>query len=356
MSTIPSASAVTADAQLPGMFGRYRDSLAAELRSAMPESPPQLYDLLKYHMGWVDSNGVPVAGAESQGKALRPTLCLFSCEALSGQWETALPAAAAMEFVHNFSLIHDDIQDGDAERRHRPTVWAVWGIPRALVAGDAMFSVADATAHRLSLQRLPASTVLGVSALILQGYLEMIEGQCLDLSFEEDVQVGVGDYLGMIALKTGALIRCSMAIGASIGSDDRAVVEAFSRSGSRLGRAFQIRDDVLGMWGEEENTGKAVGADILRKKKSYPLAYALDNASSSTRQRLIGVLQKTELLRDDVDEVLAILDEVGAQEAARDLVYRNAEQAVEELNSVALPSWATAEFLHLVDFLTSRDY
>ena len=338
------------------MFARYRDSLGIELKSAIPDSPPQLYDLLKYHMGWVDSHGLPVAGADSQGKALRPTLCLFSCEALSGQWETALPAAASMEFVHNFSLIHDDIQDGDEERRHRPTVWHVWGVPRALIAGDAMFALADATTHRLSSRGLPAGTVLHVSEQIMQGYLEMIEGQCLDLSFEDDVQVGVDDYLGMIALKTGALIRCSMAIGASIGSGDPATVDAFSRSGACLGRAFQIRDDVLGVWGNEETTGKAVGADIRRKKKSYPLAYALDNASRHIRQRLVDVLHKPELFRDDVDEVLGILEEVGAQEAAHALVSRNAAQAVEQLDSVQLPSWARDEFRMLVDFLASRDY
>ena len=219
-----------------------------------------------------------------------------------------------------------------------------------------MFSLADATAHRLTSRGLPASTVLNVSKLIMQGYLEMIEGQCLDLSFEDDVQVGVDDYLGMIALKTGALIRCSMAIGASIGSGDPDTVQAFSRSGSCLGRAFQIRDDVLGIWGEEETTGKAVGADILRKKKSYPLAYALDNASSSTRQQLVDVLQRPELSRNDVDEVLGILDEVGAQQAAHELVSFNAEQSVAELEGVELALWAKTEFRQLVDFLTSRDY
>ena len=356
MSTTPSASVLPSAAQLPEMFGRYRDSLGEELRASMPQGPSQLYDTLRYHMGWMDAQGVPVAGSESQGKALRPTLCLFSCEALSGQWEGALPAAAAMEYVHNFSLVHDDIQDGDGERRHRPTVWSVWGVPRALVAGDAMFSLADATTHRLSSRGLPAGTVLNVSKLIMQGYREMIEGQCLDLSFEESVRVGVDDYLGMIALKTGALIRCSMAIGASVASNDPNAVDAFARSGAHLGRAFQIRDDVLGVWGDEETTGKAVGADILRKKKSYPLAYALDSASAATRERLIDVLEKPELDQDDANEVLGILHEVGAQEAAQELVSRNAQQAVDELDRADLPAWARSEFCHLVDFLTSRDY
>ncbi len=338
------------------MFDRYRGSLGDELRAAMHDDPPQLYNILKYHMGWVDADGCPVVNSESQGKALRPTLCLFSCEALSGQWETALPAAAAMEYVHNFSLIHDDIQDGDQERRHQPTVWSVWGVPQALSAGDAMFSLADSTAHRLSSRGLSPGTVLNVSKLIMQGYLEMIEGQCLDLSFEDSVHVGVEDYLRMIALKTGALIRCSMAIGACIGSGDPVVVEAFARSGARLGRAFQVRDDVLGVWGDQETTGKAVGADIFRKKKSYPLAYALDTASPATRQRLIGLQDKPELDQEDADQVLDILQEVGAQEAAQRLVSDNAQQAVEELDCVELPSWARAEFQHLVNFLTSRDY
>lgn len=356
MATTPSASTLSSEAQLPGMFGRYRDSLNAELRSAIPDGSPQLYDLLKYHMGWVDVDGSPVPGSESQGKALRPTLCLFSCEALSGQWDAALPAAAAMEYVHNFSLIHDDVQDGDEERRHRPTVWSVWGVPRALVAGDTMLTVADATTHRLSAHGLPAETVLGVSKLIMQSYLEMIEGQCLDLSFEDDIHIGVDDYLGMIALKTGALIRCSMAIGASIGSGDPGTVEAFSRSGACLGRAFQVQDDVLGVWGDEETTGKAVGADIFRKKKSYPFAYALDNASPATRERLVDVLQKPQLHRADADEVLNIFDEVGAQQAAQELVSRNAQNALDELDRVSLPAWAREEFRHLVDFLTNRNY
>ena len=338
------------------MFARYRESLGAELSSAIPETSPQLYDLLRYHMGWSDAKGNPVDGADSQGKRLRPTLCLFGCEAVSGQWDSALPAAAAMEYIHNFSLIHDDIQDGDEERRHRPTVWSVWGVPRALIAGDTMLCLADSTAHRLSKIGLPEARVLGATRLLMEGYLEMIQGQCLDLSFEEKADIGVDDYLGMIALKTGALIRCSMAIGASIGSDDPATVAALGRSGAHLGRAFQIRDDVLGIWGDPESTGKAVGADILRKKKSYPLAYALDSAPPVVRERLTAILRRPELDHDDADQVLNILEELGAEAAAHELVAENAQRAVRELEAVTLPEWATMEYRDLVDFLTSRDY
>ena len=356
MALTSSASMVQPATELPAMFCRYRDSLAAELQSAIPQGPPQLYDLLKYHMGWVDAEGVPLADAGAQGKALRPTLCLFSCQALSGGWTAALPAAAAMEYVHNFSLLHDDIQDGDRERRHRPTVWAVWGVPRALVAGDAMLSLADATAHRLLAPGLPAETVLGVSRLLMQGYLEMIQGQCLDLSFEEDVDVGVEDYLGMIALKTGALLRCSMAIGALIGGGDGETADAFARSGAYLGRAFQIRDDMLGIWGDEETTGKAVGADIRRRKKSYPLAYAMDSATPATRHRLIEILQKPQLEERDAEEVLGLLHQAGAQQAAQEMVADNARRSVAELDTPAVAPWAKTEFRQLVDFLTSREY
>ena len=347
------------------MFARYRDGLEAELRSTVP--PPQQrlgqvdlpavpYSMLQYHMGWTAERGDLLDVPVSQGKALRPTLCLFACEALSEDWGRALPAAAALEFIHNFSLIHDDIQDGDVERRHRPTVWALWGQPQALVAGNAMRSIADITALELTQQGTPEEKALRASFLLTRGYLDMTEGQCLDLAFEASLDTRLEDYLTMISCKTGALIRCGMEMGALIGSDEETSVRQFARCGGFLGLAFQIRDDMLGIWGDEAATGKAVGNDILRKKKSFPIVYALQVAGDATRQKLVDTYNKASLEEGDVQDVLMVLEELRVADYAQTFTLEKARLALKEVRQVPIPSWAQREIEELVEFLTTREY
>src|SRR5581483_4246137 len=165
-----------------------------------------LYEMLRYHLGL--DGGSPV-----QGKALRPTLCLLVCQALGGDWTKALPAAASIELVHNFSLIHDDIQDEDRERRHRPTLWTKWGVPQAINAGDAMFCLATLTLRDLRPLFGDAATV-EVMTVLQEATQQMIEGQFLDVRYEEVPEISLEDYLRMIACKTGALLRASIEIGA----------------------------------------------------------------------------------------------------------------------------------------------
>ena len=350
---------------LPAMFARYRSGLDGELRATMPyldsgvgraEFPASFYRMLQYHMGWADANGDRPAAPVSQGKALRPTLCLFACEALGCDWATALPTATALELIHNFSLIHDDIQDGDVERRHRPTVWALWGQAQALLAGDAMRSLADISALELSARGVPEEKALKVSSLLTRGYLDMTHGQCLDLAFEGRLDIGLEDYLGMISYKTGALIRCAMETGALIGSDEEAWVRSFAHCGGLLGLAFQIRDDVLGIWGDEDSTGKAVGNDIRRKKKSFPIVYALEVARGASRQTLVSAYSKDSLGDRDVEDVLTVLDDLRVADYARNAVRENACLAHETLRSVPLLSWARQEIEELVEFLPARQH
>ena len=357
---------------LPNMFDRYRDGLAGELRAAIPclSQPDQgqgaprvgeypvttLYRMLQYHMGWAGEDGEPLSAPVSQGKALRPTLCLFACESLNQDWTIALPAAAALELIHNFSLIHDDIQDGDLERRHRPTVWSLWGQPQALVAGNAMRTLADITALRLVERGVTEERALRTSFVLTRGYLHMTKGQCLDLSFEDSLDIKLEDYLTMISFKTGALIQCGLEMGALIASSDENVVTAFARCGSSLGRAFQIWDDVLGIWGDEAATGKAVGNDIRRKKKSFPIVYALETAGDTARQKLVGVYSKEELDEGDVEDVLAVLDELGVADYAQEVTREKADHALQEVGGVAMPPWARQEIEEMVEFLAARQY
>ena len=195
----------------PAILRKYLDGVEEALDELLSPNNPDMSTILKYHMGWVDESGNPTP--LSQGKRLRPSLCMFACEAVGGLPEQALPAAAALELVHNFSLIHDDIQDGDLQRHHRPTVWAVWGRPKALQAGNVMRVLADLGVQRLVGERLAPDVVAGCSRALSNAYLEMIEGQYLDMDFEGRTDIDTTGYLEMVARKTGALIRCSMHMG-----------------------------------------------------------------------------------------------------------------------------------------------
>ena len=342
---------------LPGMFARYKDLIESELGRSVPETDGQdLHLLLNYHLGWVDRQGNRATSPSSQGKALRPTLCMFACEALNPHHARATPAAAALELIHNFSLLHDDIQDQDLERRHQPTAWSLWGIPEALVAGDAMQSTGDLAMLRVAEEGASPEVALKVSSILTGSYLEMIEGQCLDLEFEGRTDISTDEYLHMIACKTGALIRCGLEAGALLADGDEATVRAFAEFGEGLGRAFQIRDDYLGIWGDEATLGKATGNDIRRRKKSYPVVFALERASGAALDDLQKIYSQAELQEDDVQRVLAILDEVGARESAQNLTESAANRALDALAPIELPEWARSEARELVDFLARREY
>jgi geranylgeranyl diphosphate synthase type I len=281
---------------------------------------------------------------------------LFACEALGGDITKASPAAAALELIHNFSLIHDDIQDQDIERRHQPTVWHLWGVPKALMAGDTMQSLGDLALLKVSQLNVSSQTALRASQLLTESYLEMIQGQCLDLEFENQTTISTSDYLQMIAYKTGALIRSGLEMGALLATENPVLVQAFAHFGSYLGRAFQIRDDFLGIWGDEATTGKAAGNDIRRRKKSFPVVFALERASGQAREDLLRIYRQEDLNEDDVARVMAVLHEVGAPEHSQELTEESAYRAMEALGGVSLASWARADVEELVDFLSHRLY
>ena len=342
---------------LPAMFARYKDMVERELALAVPpaDSGP-LAPVMQYHLGWVDQSGRPAASPSSQGKALRPTLCMFACDALEGNLSHAAPAAASLELIHNFSLIHDDIQDQDLERRHQATVWSIWGIPKALSAGDAMQSLGDLGVLGCCRPGVSPEITIQVSQILTESYLEMIEGQCLDLGFEARTDITAADYLRMIACKTGALIRSSLHIGALLAAGPSPAADAFARFGSYLGRAFQIRDDYLGIWGDQSTTGKSSDSDIRRRKKSFPVVFAFEKAGGSSREDLHRIYRQEDLDDSDVQRVMSILDEVGAADYSNSLTEDSARSAVQALEGVELPAWARQEVEELVDFLSLRQF
>lgn len=336
---------------LTSLLQRYGAELEAELQEVIGQGG--LYDMLRYHLGWADQEGGP--GAGDGGKRLRPMLCLLTCEALGGDWRRAIPAAAALELVHNFSLIHDDIEDRSPQRRHRPTVWRLWGEPLAINAGDAMFVLARKALWRLAGRGTPPATVLALAQLLDDACLALCEGQHLDLSYERCLEIGVDDYLTMIRGKTEALIACSLRFGAIVAGASPAVIAALGHCGEELGLAFQIQDDVLGVWGEEEVTGKPRTADIAAKKKTLPVVYALGKAQGHRRERLLALYQKGELTADEVEEVLGHLDALAAREFAQAMAQEHLERALQHLDAATPPS--TREPLRaLARFLIERQY
>ena len=339
----------------PAVLARYRREMDATLRSLLGrQHPPALYRMVRYHLGWEDPEGRPTASAG--GKALRPSLCLLTCEAVGGDWRKALPAAAAVELVHNFSLVHDDIQDGDRERRHRPTVWSLWGEGQAINAGDALLALARLALLKLAEEGVPPARVVEAARILDEGTLEMVEGQVMDLGFEERLEVELEAYLEMIDKKTGALFDCSLRLGALVGNGDPSLTEAMGRCGRLLGVAFQIRDDMLGVWGAESQTGKLPAADIRRRKKSLPVVYALSRAEGSTLAELRRAYSGPELRDEDVSMVLRCLDAIGAQAYCREAAEERKAAALAELDRLELKSEAADELKRTAAFLLERDF
>lgn len=308
------------------------------------------YGMMRYHLGWATQNFAP--DRSPSGKRLRPILCLMACEECSGDAHRALPAAAAIELLHNFSLIHDDIEDGDETRRHRPTVWKVWGVPQAINAGDAMFSLAWLGMQRLSLRDVPAATILAALDLFTRTCIDLTEGQHLDMDFERRMSVGVDEYLRMIRGKTAALVAACTGIGAQIANAPPAQCEALWRFGQALGLAFQVQDDVLGIWGDPAATGKAVGNDILRRKKSLPLLHALNDAG--TGAPLTALLASPDFGPGDLESALAMLEQAESRAFAEQAVRTYHERGVSALYDALGSRAEDSLLLDLAESLVGR--
>jgi len=336
--------------ELPLVLSRYKDVLDLALKDAISDRRIFLYDMLRYCMGWSDAYGAPLE--TKKGKGIRPSLCLFTCDALGGDIEKALPAAVSLELIHNFSLIHDEIQDSDEIRHHRPTLWNVWGIPKALVAGNVMRVLADKSMATMPSDHSKLLTVS--SSIVSEACLEMIEGQYMDISFEGGDGISVDQYMKMISHKTGALLRSSVHIGAVIGSRGGRVADIFREIGIKLGFMFQIRDDILGTWGETTSTGKSVGSDIRRKKNTLPIIHA---RKTQPYQEEISELYSLEFIEDHhVDRVLDILDATKAGHYCQGLVEDYALEVSKDIQDIGFSKNSREEFQALVSFLVDRSF
>ncbi len=292
------------------------------------------YSILAYHLGWEGED----AGLETRGKRVRPLIVLLTCEAAGGDWQNALPAAAAVELVHNFSLIHDDIQDNSPIRRGRETVWKRWGIAQAINSGDAMFSLAH-----LSLLRLESTTtsdITNLAANILHSAcLQLTKGQYLDLAYESREHLPLDAYWKMVAGKTAALLSACTELGAIVANTNQSRREAFRDFGYFLGLAFQAQDDILGIWGDAALTGKSNESDLFAGKKSLPVIYGLDQQGPFATRWKQGPIQPQE-----TEALAGQLEMEGARAYTQEAANKMTDQALQALNH-AQPQGRAGEVL-----------
>jgi geranylgeranyl diphosphate synthase type I len=338
---------------MPESFSLYRDTVQVELKSVIDSCPSVLCDMLRYHMGWQDEHGHSCD--RESGKFVRPTLCLLSCQAVGGDTSQILPAAAAIELIHNFSLIHDDIEDVSDERHHRLTIWKLWGQSQAINAGDAMFTLAYVALLKLKERGISDEKIAGAIRMLSLACLELCDGQYLDIEYENRLDINIEDYLDMAAKKTAALFALSTALGAYLGNADIRLVDFFHMFGKELGIAYQIYDDISGIWGTSEKIGKSVG-DILQRKKTLPVVYGLQNSEGTERKKLMKFYTQKSIEGKDIREVKEILTQSGAGDYAENLAQQCFQKALAHLEATGLDSSRLASLKDTTNFLLKCDF
>jgi len=320
---------------LSSFLSAFAPALDAALDFRLP--PPDDYArMLYYHLGWIDE-GQPRAVA---GKRTRPAITLLCAAASGGDWERALPFAAAVELIHNFSLVHDDIQDDSPLRRGRATVWKLWGKPQAINAGDALFTYAHLAAQRARLRGLDSAAIIEAFQLLDTTGLHLTQGQHHDMAFETRDEVTADEYLQMIEGKTASLIATAAECGALAAGQTPAVRGHYRKFGRHLGLAFQIRDDILGIWGDAALTGKSAATDIVTRKKTLPVLIGLDRDPN-----LRAAYCPEEQGGASVEMIVSLLEASGAREAAEERERHHTDSALASL-AAAQPAGNAGEALH----------
>jgi len=303
------------------------------------------HEMLTYHMGWTGEG----AGPEATGKRIRPLLVLLTSAACGSEWLRAKPAAAAVELVHNFSLVHDDIQDNSPKRRGRATVWAKWGAPMAINVGDALFVISNQAIIDLA-KDYPAQIVLKAAGILHDTCLDLTRGQFLDMSYEERTDLTVEDYWPMIAGKTSALISACTHIGALLGNANEETQIAYRLFGHHLGLAFQVQDDILGIWGNEALTGKSAASDLVEGKNSLPVLFALGKGGKFAKRWKQGPIT-----HDEVPMVAQMLEIEGSKEYAEKMAQSETEQALRNMEKANPCGKAGDTLLELTNKLLKRE-
>ena len=313
-------------------------------RLDQPRTKP-FHEMLTYHMGWTGEG----AGPEATGKRIRPLMVLLTTAASGGDWNKALPAAAAVELVHNFSLVHDDIQDNSPKRRGRDTAWVKWGAPMAINTGDALFVISNQAIIDLK-NNYPAEIVLQTAEILHNTCLDLTRGQFMDMSYEERTDLTTDDYWPMIAGKTAALLSACCHIGAVLGGSDETKQDAYRSFGQYLGLAFQVQDDILGIWGNEAVTGKSVASDLVEGKNSLPVLAGLSANKKFAERWRQGPVHAYE-----VEELAKLLATEGGYETAHEASRQMTDLALLNLREADPQGDAGDALFELAEKLLKRE-
>lgn len=334
---------------VPPVIGEARELVIPALRKAVATLCPGVARIAAYHHGWQDAFGRPVS--DGGGKLLRPALALLSARAARATPEAGVPGAVAVELIHAFSLLHDDIMDGDTERRHRPTAWTVFGTPAALLTGNALL-VAGVSA----LLDQGTSGAMRAATRLTETLQRVVTGQHADLDFEGRDDISLAECLQMAAGKTGALLGCSAAIGAEVAGAPVALADGLARFGEEIGLAFQLVDDLLGIWGSPEITGKPVLSDLRARKKTLPVVAALWAGCPSSHELRELYLRPAPLTEIESRQAAGLIERSGGKDWARREAERRLVLARQHLDDLKLPTSVRAEFLDIAEFVTERTH
>ena len=326
------------------MLPEIEQELQSQVQRLDAQRTLPFHEMLTYHMGWTGEG----AGKEATGKRIRPLMVLLAAASTGAEWKNALPAAAAVEMVHNFSLVHDDVQDNSDKRRGRFTVWKKWGVPMAINVGDAMFVIANQAVMDL-IKTHQALTVVRAATILNDTCLDLTRGQFLDMSYEERTDLTLEDYWPMIGGKTSALLSACTHIGALLGNTNEEEQEAYRQFGYHLGLAFQVQDDILGIWGDEAVTGKSAASDLVEGKNSLPVLYALGKQGKFAERWNQGPITV-----DEVKTVAALLEKEGGRAYAEEMSEKETQKALGFLESANPRGAAGESMLELANMLLKR--
>ena len=327
----------------------YRQAVEAELRGVFDGREGFLYNLLRYHLGWVDQNGRMEDGTTPLH--FQGAVALVTCEAVGGDFQAALPAAAGVELVHHFTLVHGEVQAGRAESVDRPGIWWVWGPAQAINAGDGLHALGRAAMMRLGVRGLPPDRVLRAVRSLDQACLLLCEGQYMDLEFQDQMMVTSTAFLDMVSRKAGALVGSAAEAGALAARADDARSRELYNLGVKLGTAWQISRDIDDFWGER---GDAITAsNIIARKKSLPIVHALEHGSVAAKRELGSIYMKRVLEADDVARLVTILDETGARDATELRARQLAEEGLSAARSAGISEDGMGALRELADWAVS---
>ena len=331
------------------ILSRNRVAVDIELKDILSERTGILYDMINYQFGW--TNEEHPTGFVQEDDRLRSNLCIAVCEAICGNFEKSVSGAAAIELIHNFTLVHDDVQEGRLGEESAPTLWWRWGPAQAINAGDGLHTLGRLALLRLNNQSINSAVTMQAMGIVDNASLRFCEGQHTSLEFQERLDITIDKYLNMATQKTGALISAATQLGALLGGANDDVVNKFAKYGDKIGLAYQIRSDILSLWEPNSVAGRE---DLVTKKKSFPVVFVFANGDFKLKRELGAIYSNRILSMDHVASIQKIAESAGAKEASSEMVHTLEKESSIILNGIHLEPKDLEVFQNVVNLVLNK--